>query len=405
MVFVAVRGVVPGFSTIYTDFPNYYVAGKIAAEGTNIHRLYDDAWFQEQMTAYGIDVQGKFSPFPPPTALLFIPFAPLEPITAQRVMTSLNLLLLLGSVRLLALLMNRKLLASALVVFLSGIGLANCFRFGQMYIAVGFALILGYYLYTLKRPLWAGVVLGFFFPIKYFPAVLLLPFVFRKDWNVVFGAAASSLALLLVSILVLGWDIHHQFILSVFGKHFRSDLTMQNPFVYNFQSFDSLFRRLFVFDPTLNPQPFLDVPILYYSLKYLAIGSICIITAMVLLRLHKSNAEQALPVSMALCGILGLLISPVGATYHFVLLWLPMGLLIAGLERLENGKQKWLLGLIYSAIGFIPYSVFARFDGHGFLSVLAYPRLFLMILLFAVALWIARVAIRKSSPLEKLTAL
>jgi len=402
MAFVVVRGVVPGFSTLYTDFPNYYVAGKIALEGTNVHRLYDDAWFQDQMKASGIDVQGKFSPFPPPTALLFMPLALLEPITAQRVMTALNLLFLFGSVRLLTRVMNGQLLGSALIVFVSGVGLANCFRFGQMYIALSFALIAGYHLYTLKRPLMAGIVLGFLIPVKYFPAIVLVPFAFRKEWRVILGAGLSSLSLVLVSILVLGWDVHQQFIVSVLGQHLQANLTLQDPFAYNFQSFDSLFRRLFVHEATLNPRPFIDAPILHQGLKYLAIAVFGLLTLRELLRLRSSSSDRALPLGIALCGILGLLISPAGATYHFVLLWLPVALLFVCFDRLEMLQEKWLLAVVYTSIGFIPYSLLAAFDGNGLQSVLAYPRLLLMILLFAVAFRGVRKESRKFSLAEKL---
>lgn len=404
MAFVVVRGVVPGFSTLYTDFPNYYVAGKIALEGTHVHRLYDDAWFQDRMRSYGIDVQGKFSPFPPPTALLFVPLGPLEPITAQRVMTALNLLFLFGSVRLLARIMDEQLLGSALFVFMSGIGLANCFRFGQVYIALSFAIIACYYLYTLQRPLMAGIVLGFFIPVKYFPALFLVPFAFKKEWRLILGAGLSSLSLVLVSISVFGWDVHQQFIESVFGQHLRGNLTLQDPFAYNFQSFDSLFRRLFVRDVTLNPRPFVDVPLLYHGLKYSVIATIALLMLRGLFRLHKSASDKELPLAIAVCGIFGLLISPAGATYHFVLLWLPVTLLFLFCDSLDMMNEKWFLVSVYAAIGFIPYSVFSRFDGSGLQSILAYPRLFLTIVLFVFALHAIRAETAKFSSSEKLPA-
>lgn len=404
MAFVVVRGLVPGFSTVYTDFPNYYVGGKIALERTNVHRLYDDAWFQEQMKSHGINVQGKFSPFPPPTALLFMPLALLEPMTAQRVMTALNLLLLFSSVRLLTNIMDGRFLGSALIVFVSGIGLANCFRFGQVYVALSFAVIAGYHLFTQKRPLIAGIVLGFFIPVKYFPAIFLVPFAFRKEWRVIFGAGISFLSLVLVSILVLGWDVHQQFMVSVLGQHLQANLTLQDPFAYNFQSFDSLFRRLFVQDATLNPRPFIDAPMLHQGLKYLAVAAFSLLTLRELLLLRGSAGDQALPLGIVLCGILGLLISPAGATYHFVLLWLPVALLFLFFESREMGKEKWFLVILYASIGFIPYSLFGRFDGSGLQSVLAYPRLFLMMLLFTFAVHAIRAGIVKSSSTEKLPA-
>src|SRR5216684_9243131 len=82
-----VRGVAPAMSKIDSDFPGYFTAAKIVADGGNVERLYDDSWFQGQMRRYelGKASAGKFSPFPPPTALLLVPLTQLEPLNALRV--------------------------------------------------------------------------------------------------------------------------------------------------------------------------------------------------------------------------------------------------------------------------------------------------------------------------------
>ncbi|MEK7672143.1 MAG: hypothetical protein AAB344_07990, partial [Bacteroidota bacterium] len=49
--FAIIKGVIPAFTQIQTDFPNYYIAGAIARTGVGVERLYDDAWFQEQIKA------------------------------------------------------------------------------------------------------------------------------------------------------------------------------------------------------------------------------------------------------------------------------------------------------------------------------------------------------------------
>ena len=68
---VVARGVMPALYAIQSDFPNYFTSAKIVADGGDTARLYDDAWFQEQMRRYGVGEHftGKFSPFPPATAL------------------------------------------------------------------------------------------------------------------------------------------------------------------------------------------------------------------------------------------------------------------------------------------------------------------------------------------------
>src|SRR5579859_5219022 len=89
-----VRGIAPAITQVGSDFPSYLTAARIVADGRPAARLYDIPWFQDQMRQYGIGVprEGKFAPFPPPTALLLIPLCRLPPLTALRVMTAVSLL-------------------------------------------------------------------------------------------------------------------------------------------------------------------------------------------------------------------------------------------------------------------------------------------------------------------------
>ena len=83
-----------------SDFPGYFTAAKIVADGENVERLYDDGWFEEQMHRYraSAGMPGKFSPFPPPTALLLIPLTRLAPLDALRVMTVVSMVCLICSI-------------------------------------------------------------------------------------------------------------------------------------------------------------------------------------------------------------------------------------------------------------------------------------------------------------------
>src|SRR5579862_5249150 len=48
-----VRGVLPATHTMTSDFPNYYTAACIVREHGDGSRLYDDAWFQQQVQHCG----------------------------------------------------------------------------------------------------------------------------------------------------------------------------------------------------------------------------------------------------------------------------------------------------------------------------------------------------------------
>ncbi len=383
------RGFVPAMSKIDSDFPGYFTAAKIVADGGDVERLYDNSWFQEQMRHYqvGKPSEGKFSPFPPPTALLLVPLAHLEPLNALRVVTAVSALCLVCAIVLLARILSWSMLDSTVFILLSGNAIIGALRLGQPYILVSLSCVLGYYAYVKGRPALAGVCFGVFSPIKYFPIGLLAYFAFRKEWKLVFGGAAAILAVALVSIGVLGWKIHADFLSSVLGNHLVANISMQNPFTASFQSFDTLFRRLFVFDATLNPQPWVALPHLQVIGVVLTKAAIFLAGMMTLVRLARNAAANATAPSIGLLGVLTLLLAPATAAYHFVLLWLPVGLLVDYFFRQGTPMRAYLILGIYALIGFFPYRFTIPFEGRGGLTVLAYPRLLLVLGMFAACVY------------------
>jgi hypothetical protein len=384
--YVIARGIVPASSQLTSDFPSYFTAARIVAEGGSVERLYDIPWFQEQMRRYriGTPAEGKFSPFPPPTALLLVPFTPLEPLNALRALTGVSALCLIGSIILLARILSWSVVDAAVLVLLSGVAILGGLRLGQPYILVSASCILGYYAYLTGRPWLSGACFGIFTPLKYFPVIFLVYFALQKRWQVVIGGTLTILAVVMVSIVVLGWKIHEQYLTSVLGNHLIAKLDMQDSFAASFQSFDSLYRRWFVSDATANPRPLLAAPVLAGAAVVVTKAAIALLTIATLVRLARAAGTLAMAPSIGLLGIVTLLVAPGTATYHFVLLWLPVGLLVDSFLRARSPACAYLLLGCYALIGFFPYGLTARLAGRGLLSVLAYPRLFLLLMMFAV---------------------
>lgn len=387
--FLAVRGLVPAMSKIDSDFPGYFTSAKIVAEGGDVGRLYDNAWFQDQMRRYqvGKPSEGKFAPFPPPTALLLVPLAQLKPLNALRVVTGVSVLCLVCAIVLLARILSWSLIDSAVFILLSGNAVIGALRLGQPYILVSLSCVLGYYAYVKGRPVLAGVCFGLFSPIKYFPVVIITYFAFRREWKVVLGGATAILAVALISIGVLGWKVHEDFLSFVLGNHLVAKLSMQDPFTASFQSFDTLFRRLFVFDATLNPQPWIALPGLQVIGVIIAKASIFLAGIATLVKLARDAVGIATAPSVGLLGVLTLLLAPATATYHFALLWLPVGLLVDYFFRQRTPMRAYFILGIYALIGFFPYKFTIPFEGLGGLTVLAYPRLFLLLTMFAACVY------------------
>ena len=389
LLFVFVRGILPAWTGMSTDFPNYYTAARIVLEHGNVTRMYDDTWFQEQILRHGINQSGKFSPFPPPTALVLTPLAYCEPQTALRAFTVFNVLLLLASLRCLSRILAVPIIDTAVFLLLSGIGLCNCFRFGQLYIAVSAGMIIGYYCYREGKQIAAGIVVGLLIPVKYFPLVVLLFFLVNRDWRIVVAACATVIAEIAVSISILGWQVHGEFVNSVLGSHLTGHFGAQNPYSSLFQSWNSLLLRLFVADPVSNPHPIVDSPALHSVLLAAIVLSCAGAVVAAALQLN-ARARTEAPLLISLAGIGILTIAPGTATYHYVLLWLPVALL---LKTAWKQGRKWILyGTLafYAMIGFIPYALFRDFPGNGLQNILSFPRLFLVTLLFLISVTLAR---------------
>src|ERR1700736_1809769 len=123
---------------------------------------------------------------------------------------------------------------------------------------------------------------------------------------------------------------------------------MQDPFTASFQSFDTLFRRLFIFDPMANPQPLIALPHLQGISVLITKASIFLAAIATLVKLARSGVGTATAPSIGLLGILTLLLAPATATYHFALLWLPVGLLINHFCRARAPVYASLLLVLYT---------------------------------------------------------
>ena len=387
--YVFLRGVIPAFTAITDDFPEYFTSASIVRSGQDTARLYDGAWFRGQTRDHGVgsgENPGEFRPYPPPTALLLVPLAGFKPLTALRIVTVVSLACLICSVLLLNRILEWNLLESALFVLASGWGIHSGLRFGHPYILISTFCLLGYYFYLKRMPCLAGLCLGVFVPIKYYPLSVLAAFALHRQGRVVMGGGLAIAAVALASIAVLGSQVHQTFVVDVLFNHLAGHVEPGPRFLAVFQSFDSLFDRLFIFDSVRNPHPVLDAPLLRTAAVLSTKGLLVLAAAAALIKLARGAAAGAIAPAIGILGILALLIAPGSGTYAFVLLWLPVALLIDYFLSERARVPAYLILGAYVLIGFIPYGHTYPFDGRGGLTVLAFPRLFLMLAMFVVCI-------------------
>jgi hypothetical protein len=364
-------GLRPAWASAGGDFANYYTAARVVASGEDLTPAYSDfLWFQQHVDAAGFVGQlGGFVPHPPATALVMLPLVGLEPLAAKRVWVVFDVLLALICAYVLGRLAGSSFVSGALALLATGIALANDFAFGQMYLPLLLSLAL-FALLVDREPFWAGVALGAMLPIKPFALPFVVYCVATRRLRAVLGCAASSLAVVWFSAAKLGFPIYEAYARSVLPSQLGGRL--QDPFHPFWQSWGSLARRMFLYEPTLNGSPAASLPWLAGAIPALASALGWSAVALAIYATPNRWREH-----LALLVVASLAFAPGGATYHLVLLALVYALV-------ARGSQTGHALVACAVLLALPLPSLARaFDG-GWTSPLAYPRLWLLTALAAM---------------------
>jgi hypothetical protein len=377
------RGVIPALDHVDTDFPNYYTAARLVLEGESIGNCYDNAWFSAKAQRFGLAPTTRFAPFPPATAFVMLPVAWLAPLDALRVWTMINMGLIAIAVLLLMRITSRSWLWCALIILASGVGLINNFRFGQFYVVLLLCVLMMYRAMQTGRGVQGGVALGVGIAVKYYPAVYLMIAIARRQWRLVATSLITVAAITVSCILLWG---SHGVPFAMIAEHLSGSIDGQSPFAATFQTWTPLLRRLFVMDPIENPSPAFHAPMVF------ELGRITIpmIAALILAwSWHRTRMlPDTLPLRTAMIGLVSMWVLPLAATYHFILLALPVALVLA--SSVKWGRAHYLVLMSYLAVGFMPYALFREFEGAGWLNMLAFPRLWVLTTLMVAGIIVVR---------------
>jgi hypothetical protein len=363
------RGVLPAFVSVSSDFPNYYAASRLLITGQASNGIYDNAWFGTMAERMGLSRDSRFIPFPPPTIFLLVPVAWLSALNALRVWTAINIALAAYSIRLLAILSGRDWRWCGAIVLLSGHAIINNFKFGQAYIALMLTLIMFVSDTEKGKQTESALWLGAGIAVKYFPAVYVPVLIVRRQWRVILVVVAAVVVLWSSATMFLGWGTVIDFLTRIAVPHLQGNIVGQSKDAVLFQSWNSLLRRTFVNE---GPAYFLTIAAIYGVLAYLFSRGWN--------SLAHFNKRERFRQQFAYITVAAFVILPASATYHFLLLALPLVLYLAPLTR--YGRYELMTISSYCAIGFFPYSWTSKFVEHSWLLPLAYPRLILISLMF-----------------------
>jgi hypothetical protein len=264
--FFALTGVVPAWKTLNSDFPNYYLAAKLYRAHVPLDRAYEWEWFQRQKDHYEIDQPlVGFAPHPPLCALPFLPLATLKALTAKRLWIIINLLLLLATILILSRASQLGVRRIAILALLCVTPLRNNFMLGQYYVLILFLVALSYSQHRRGRSFSSGLLLAIAAALKLFPAGFVLIYMREKNWKGLSGFFLGVFGCGVTSVGIFGWEVHRVFLTEVLPRAMNGDLLA--PYSSQWSSFSALFHRWFLFEPELNPHPWMQSHLLYAASK------------------------------------------------------------------------------------------------------------------------------------------
>jgi hypothetical protein len=369
--------------SLNTDFPNYYLAARLAREGVDPSRAYEWIWLQREKDHRNIDQRViGLVPITPFSTLAMWPLTGFSPLVAKHAWLLLNLALLFPIAWLIR-------AASGLPLLQVGCLLGLCFPlhrnllYGQYYIVLLGILTAACWAIQRQRNRIAGSLIALGVAVKIFPAILALHFIRKKNWEALLACLFTGLLCLLVSISVFGWSLHRTYLLQVLPWTLRGEVL--DPYNLGSSSLSTLLHRLFIFEPQLNAHPALQAPWLF-AILHPAFQLALLVPALFWIRTDKSSpARISLEWSALLLATLTL--TPLPASYHFTVLVLPVAIICAHLLQERRSPLLVVVIALYLAVG---YPEWNTTPVDGWQALLHVKRLHALILLTTVALYLIK---------------
>ena len=196
----------------------------------------------------------------------------------------------------------------------------------------------------------------------------------------------SLLLLLVLGYACFGSHVMQTYLTEILPRSLQGEVL--DPYSARAASGSAFFHRLFIFEPQLNPSPWLNSPRLYavlYPLWQLAI--LIPIAFSIRPATGQRNSEQ---LEWATIVFALLLLSPVPSSYHFVGMIFSMVLVADVLARRRQRTLTVVVLALYVAISVIEFSPVAATQQFSLLTIVAFARLWLGILLMGLLILLLR---------------
>jgi hypothetical protein len=376
-----VKGLVPGWRHLNSDFPNYYLVARLYRAGYPLERVYDWTWLQRQKDHQGID-QGlvSFIPSTLPSALVVAAWSSLPPLAAKHHWLVVNLALLPLICFLLFRISRLRWEQVAILVFLAFIPLRDNFLLGQVHLLVLMLLALAAWLFFRGSRFLSGISLACAAALKIYPGLFLTYFLWKRQWRAAAGLVIGLIMVALGSIYLFGSDACVLYVRQVLPAGLRGETL--DPYNPAWNSWTALVRRLFIAEPELNPAPVAHLPLLYAVLQPLIHAFIFAVFMWAIGSEERGTAKTK--IEWAAFVFLLLFLSPQPGPYHFVALILTAILIV---DYSLSQRRTILAGVAVATYALICAPILRNpwAQPAGWNNLLFFPRLALMTL-FAILL-------------------
>ena len=338
------KGILPGWRTLNTDFPNYYVTARLMHEHYCLDRIYDWIWFQRMADHIGISHQVVgFLGLTPFSALPLLPVSWLPALEAKRIWMVGNIGLLAAAVSLLSWASGLRLRRAWLVALCAVIPLRNDFLLGQMHLLVLLLIAAAYVSHMRGKQVLSGSWIALAAALKIYPIFFCVYFIAKRRWKALGAALLVAACCIALSYLLAGAPAMNAYI----GQQLPGTLQGEgiDPFLASATSSAALFHRLFLSEPELNPHPLLQSPTLYAILYPLWQAILAgVVLAAIRLKFRPDRREA---LEWSAFTVLLLFLSSAPATYHFVVLIAAGVLTLAALLQMGRRRTAAIFLLIY----------------------------------------------------------
>ena len=382
MLFFVVKGLLPAWNRSDSDFPNYYLVARLYRAGYPVERVYDPVWLQRQKDHAGINKALVGFTSPPASSLVALPLSSLSLTQARHCWLLISLALLLITVALLKRLTQLGWVRIELLTLLAVSPLQKTFQLGQIDLAVLLLLTISAWLYLRKSQFWSGILISLAATISIYPSAFFIFFLLKKQWRAVCGLLLGCAGTAALSVYLFGLNACGFYWRIVLPHALRGELI--DPYDLGWDSLHSLLRRLFIWEPELNPGPIAHLPTLF-AVLYTSICSLVIVIFLWAICFGSQGAKRQ-GFEWASYLFLVLLITPTQLPSQLVGLILFAVLTIDYLlAHVQSGGAILVAGLY--AISSLPFDRFHTSDPHGWSNLVHSPRLFFLFALAGLALW------------------